>query len=1315
MSPAPGETTVASTILIQFTTPEQIAGFSDVVVINPDGQAAVLPQSFFFTPPPAVFKVTPDSGTTLGGETVTVTGQGFQPGLEAVFGSTKATDVNVLGADQFTCTTPPGTPGPAAVTVTNPDLSNHTLGGGFLYIAPPKIVNIFPTLGPETGGTKVTIQGKDFVLGDEGTKVLLGGVEVVDVTIDSPTLITLTTPPGNGPVAVKVLNPDGQFDVVGGGFIYIPVVPPPEITSITPSFGPTAGGYNANVVGKNFLAGAKVAFGTDDTGWTEGLDIKVKNAGTLLVVTIPTHPAQVVDVRVTNSDGQFDVLEAGFQYTGPLQLPALAFGAVSPNRGPNTGGYDVLVYGQGFKFDVKVFWGQELAGEWVDSQKVVRLGPTLLKVTMPDYPTSEIVDIRISNPAYGGLKDEVVGLDAFTFGQAVVLQPKGHRLPIDLVKDDRHAVIFDANGDGMNDVLITHGTDRDELYINTKDENGVPGLFVDVSATNLPAVDKNHWRWQPKAVDYDYDGDLDVLVVQYHNLGTYVNQGDGTFTYTAQHVGVNLGSLYDMDVGDLDCDGLKDLFLTFDGKNYVATGNDKGRFTVRHVMPEHSEPSRSSALADVDLDGDLDVMVANDNAFQNRLYYNNCNNVPMPPTCAHEMTSCKTNVFEGHRYAFCAQSWNWWDARNKCNHYGWELASVNNKLEQDFIAANNTYHTWIGYNDQAEEGKWVNFGGADWSQWHGGQPNTESYDCAMMNVSWGYNWDDQNCAHGYHFACEYDGPDACPTPWSFTDATYGTNKNFPVSGFNSVGALIDDLNQDGWPDAIIINNGQTNRIYFNNGGNFQNDDGLHYPQDDQGKDRFGQLVDIDKDGDLDLVLAKDQGSGHLWPSVYVNDIAQGGPGIFTNKTEENLPAWRGEYVYSMVIGDLNDDGLEDMYLVIDDHQDWMLWNNGYKENVPMTEENRVPIGSFTNSTFFGVPEEPWGTRCVDVDGDGDLDVIMGNAKGQRTRLWLNDGAGNFFDYTEERLPDTKCESQDIRFVDLNNDGDLDVIEICYDHKNQEGGVRQLVNNGAGTFLDVTKTNFPMFTYGHGRYHGLGIGDLDGDGDLDVLIGGYNYTFFSLVNGGDVFGTDGAYFLTTSKWFPGIYQSWIVDFVVTDLNNDTYPDVYIARSGAQNSLWYNTGKDGVMKNVSTTHLPSISDTTRWVEANDVDTDGDVDLYVFNSGQNRLHVGELDFKYSDVTVSHLPPGMSGDTYGGTIGDLDRDGLIDFMMANWNQQNQLILNQGDAHFGDFTISLPRDYDYSHDIHLGDFDGDGVLDVFMANYGASRIYLNKTPEPNK
>lgn len=90
----------------------------------------------FSSAPPTVASITPDTGSTTGGESVTITGTGFVEGATVTIGGQAATSVVVVSATEITCDTPAGSEGAADVVVTNPDTQSDTLEGGFTYEQP---------------------------------------------------------------------------------------------------------------------------------------------------------------------------------------------------------------------------------------------------------------------------------------------------------------------------------------------------------------------------------------------------------------------------------------------------------------------------------------------------------------------------------------------------------------------------------------------------------------------------------------------------------------------------------------------------------------------------------------------------------------------------------------------------------------------------------------------------------------------------------------------------------------------------------------------------------------------------------------------------------------------------------------------------------------------------------------------------------------------------------------------------------------------------------------------------------------------------
>ena len=174
---APGITLLSSTQL-RATTPAGSAGARDVQVTNASGASATRVGGFTYTAPsttPTLTSISPTSGPTTGGTTITLTGTNFVSGATVRVGGVAATNVVFSSATRVTARTPAGTAGARDVQITNPNGQSATRTGAFTYTAPsttPTLTSISPTSGPTAGGTTITLTGTNFV---SGATVRVGG------------------------------------------------------------------------------------------------------------------------------------------------------------------------------------------------------------------------------------------------------------------------------------------------------------------------------------------------------------------------------------------------------------------------------------------------------------------------------------------------------------------------------------------------------------------------------------------------------------------------------------------------------------------------------------------------------------------------------------------------------------------------------------------------------------------------------------------------------------------------------------------------------------------------------------------------------------------------------------------------------------------------------------------------------------------------------------------------------------------------------------------------------------------------------------
>lgn len=340
--------TVVNETTISCTTPAGSAGVAAVVVTNPDGQTVTSSVIYTYQNAPTVTSVSPASGFTIGGNTVTITGTGFLSGATVDFGTSSCSNVTVASPTSITCTTPSGT-GAVNVTVTNPDTQTGSATSAFTYVGPPTVTGISPNNGDIAGGTAITITGTNF---DSGATISLGSVACTSPVFVNATTLTCTTGArAAGSVDVTVTNSDTQSATLASGFIY---QSSPTVTAVSPNGGPLSGGTLVTLTGTNFLTGATVILGGNPcTGETVV-------TSTQMTCTTAPNIAGAVNVTVTNSGGQNGTGSSLFTYRNPPTVTS-----VTPSSGFASGGTAVTVTGTGFISGASVSFGGSLCADVV--------------------------------------------------------------------------------------------------------------------------------------------------------------------------------------------------------------------------------------------------------------------------------------------------------------------------------------------------------------------------------------------------------------------------------------------------------------------------------------------------------------------------------------------------------------------------------------------------------------------------------------------------------------------------------------------------------------------------------------------------------------------------------------------------------------------------------------------------------------------------------------------------------------------------------------------------------------------------------------
>lgn len=339
---------------------------------------------------PIVQSINPDIGTVLGGETVTIAGQGLTGATNVYFipigqaTGPAGTSLHVVNDNSITVKTPATTYGIYDVVVVTPDgTSDKSTDDRYTFVPAAVVKKISPTVGNADGGTVVTVTGDDFTGADF---VYFGTQKGTNMVVNNNNQITVTAPAGSLGQTVPVTVT--HSNIPGTTFASYTWVTVPTVTKIDPNSGSVDGGNTVTIIGKYFTGTTSVMFGA-----TKATSFKVEDDNTITAV-VPAGTGKV-DVQVTNGIGPSDTATSKDDYTY-VQIPYIT--SITPTSGSYVGGNTIDILGYGFTGATKVVVGSnEATINSVTGNKISITAPALnSQPEKPGAPTT--VHIQVTAP-----------------------------------------------------------------------------------------------------------------------------------------------------------------------------------------------------------------------------------------------------------------------------------------------------------------------------------------------------------------------------------------------------------------------------------------------------------------------------------------------------------------------------------------------------------------------------------------------------------------------------------------------------------------------------------------------------------------------------------------------------------------------------------------------------------------------------------------------------------------------------------------------------------------------------------------------------
>ena len=359
----------------------------------------------------------------------------------------------------------------------------------------------------------------------------------------------------------------------------------------------------------------------------------------------------------------------------------------------------------------------------------------------------------------------------------------------------------------------------------------------------------------------------------------------------------------------------------------------------------------------------------------------------------------------------------------------------------------------------------------------------------------------------------------------------------------------------------------------------------------------------------------------------------------------------------------------------------------------------------------------WG----DVDNDGDLDLALTGLDSDSNyfaKIYINNGTSLIENSTWQKDL-TGVYVSSIAWGDVNNDGNLDLALFGYNDSNRIAKI--YINNGTSLIENPTwQENLTAVDYSS-----ITLGDVDNDGDLDLALTGFDPDSSYLAK---IYINTGTSLIENSAWQENLTGVTMSSIAWGDIDGDG--DLDLALTGFDemflfSKIYINTGTSLVesptwQENLAVVYQSSIA----W---GDVDGDGDLDLVLTgNNNPNKTAKIYINNGTSLIENQTWQEDLTGVAMGSIAwGDVDNDGDLDLALTgeafdgdDYYYSAKIYINNGTSLIEDYAWQGNLTEVYISSIAWGDVDSDGDLDLALTGYNGSnkiaKIYINEIITPN-